>query len=237
MKSLLTLSSTYRKEEERNITQGKNVGTGVDFDAIYEVGEILGKGTTSIVRAVRRKDTGTIFACKYIDKYSVTAPRERLKDEIRVLTSARHPNLVSLHAVFETDRDLRLIVDCMQAINEKRGCQRNLRYPSCRLFLCVFSSASMYPSFRQVVCLSLSLSLSFFQGFQSSDQVHELTWYHRYSMYRKQLLSQEQVPYGILQLHRGRTGHLPQHEWTFQKHQEALLVSDPWLVLPFYLCC
>lgn len=111
MKSLLTLSSTYRKEEEKNITRGKNVRSGDEFDTIYEVGEVLGKGTTAIVRAVRRRDNGAIFACKYIDKYSVTAQRERLKEEIRVLTSARHPNLVSLHAVFETDTDLRLIVD------------------------------------------------------------------------------------------------------------------------------
>lgn len=106
----LTLSSHYEPEHQQfRVLSESQVGSGQDFDAIFETGEIIGKGQSSVVRVVRRRDTGHMFACKFVDKYSVST--QRMVEEIRVLMSIRHPNVVSLYGVFETERELRLIVD------------------------------------------------------------------------------------------------------------------------------
>lgn len=107
----LTLSSHFegRDQYARVLTEGQ-VGNRQDFDALFEIGDIVGRGQTSIVRVVRRRDTGQIYACKFIDKYAAIGA-QKIRDEIKVLMTIRHPNIVSLHAVFETERDMRLIVD------------------------------------------------------------------------------------------------------------------------------
>jgi serine/threonine protein kinase len=107
----LTLSSHFEQREQgRLLTEGQ-VGNRADFEAIFEFGDVVGKGQSSIVRVVRRRDTGEIFACKIIDKFAAISSTQRVRDEIKVLMNVRHPNIVSLYAVFETERDLRLIVD------------------------------------------------------------------------------------------------------------------------------
>jgi len=107
----LTLSSHFEGSEPfvRVLTEGQ-VGTRADFEALFEVGDIVGRGQSSVVRVVRRRDNGQIFACKFIDKFAAIGA-QKIRDEIKVLMSIRHPNIVSLHGVFETERDLRLIVD------------------------------------------------------------------------------------------------------------------------------
>ena len=109
----LSLSSHYSREEEagRRVIEQANVGTLADFDATFEVGDVIGRGASSVVRVVRRRDTGALFACKFVDKYAIAQQKDRLQAEIKVLMKVRHENIVSLHALYETDRDLRLIVD------------------------------------------------------------------------------------------------------------------------------
>ena len=106
----LTLSSHYEGLATGRVLTEGYVGNQADFDAMLEVGNIVGKGQSSVVRVVRRRDNGQIFACKFIDKFAGIAT-QRMRDEIRALMSVRHPHIVSLHGVFETERDLRLIVD------------------------------------------------------------------------------------------------------------------------------
>ena len=106
----LTLSSHYEAQPIRVLMEGY-VGNQAQFDALFELGNIIGRGQSSVVKLVRRRDNHQqIYACKIIDKFAGIAT-QRLRDEIKVLMTVRHPNIVSLHAVFETDRELRLIVD------------------------------------------------------------------------------------------------------------------------------
>ena len=57
----LQLSTHYG--DARVITEGQ-VGNKADFEAAFEVGDVVGRGRFSTVRAVRRRDTGEMFACK-----------------------------------------------------------------------------------------------------------------------------------------------------------------------------
>ena len=77
----------------------------------YTVGGIIGRGGFSIVRAAKDKRTGKDMAVKIIPKVQHAGkPKElrRLRDEIRVLASLRHPNIMPLLEVYETVRPLPL---------------------------------------------------------------------------------------------------------------------------------
>lgn len=108
--NLLTLSSLY--ESPALWISGATGATERDFDLKYELLETIGRGQTSEVKVVRNRATGELFACKLMDKRNISAPR--LRQEVRVLLAVRHPNIVSLHEVFETDSDLRLVVELVE---------------------------------------------------------------------------------------------------------------------------
>lgn len=57
-----------------------------DVKAFYEFGTILGRGSTSIVRKVKHKETEVEYACKSISKGKLTRPQdiEDMKKEIEV---------------------------------------------------------------------------------------------------------------------------------------------------------
>jgi len=98
-------------------TRGR-VGAKLRVDAIvsdsYEVGQQIGKGAFSTVHLVTKKDTGEKFAMKVINKEKLgieAKSEERLKREVEILKSVRHPNIIPLHELFETDNRLYLIME------------------------------------------------------------------------------------------------------------------------------
>jgi len=64
----------------------------------YTVGETLGEGAFGIVYACRRRTTGEEVAVKMVDK--VETPVASIKEEVDMLASLDHPNIVKLHQVF-----------------------------------------------------------------------------------------------------------------------------------------
>jgi len=60
----LHLSTHYSTDAPQRVVTEGPVGNKAEFDAAFEVGEVVGRGRFSIVRAVRRRDTGQMFACK-----------------------------------------------------------------------------------------------------------------------------------------------------------------------------
>uniref|UniRef100_A0AAQ6IIG7 non-specific serine/threonine protein kinase n=1 Tax=Anabas testudineus TaxID=64144 RepID=A0AAQ6IIG7_ANATE len=88
----------------------QNVG---DF---YEVGETLGSGQFAIVKRCTEKSTGTEYASKFIKKRLSHASRrgvsrEEIVREVSILQELQHPNIVSLHDVYENRTDMVLILE------------------------------------------------------------------------------------------------------------------------------
>ena len=80
----------------------------------YAVGPIIGRGGFSVVRAAKCKRTGRDMAVKIIPKAQHAGkPRalRRLRDELRVLSSLRHPNIMPMLEVYETPSDLLLVME------------------------------------------------------------------------------------------------------------------------------
>ena len=63
-----------------------------------------------MVRAGRHRARQQDFAVKIIDKF-VIRRKDRLRDELRILTKARHPNIIQLYEIYETDRELLLVME------------------------------------------------------------------------------------------------------------------------------
>ncbi|KAK2842298.1 hypothetical protein Q5P01_012498 [Channa striata] len=88
----------------------QNVG---DF---YELGETLGSGQFAIVKRCVEKSTSTEFAAKFIKKSLIPSSkrgvsREEIVREVSILQELQHPNIISLHDVYETRTDVVLILE------------------------------------------------------------------------------------------------------------------------------
>ncbi|KAM3625130.1 uncharacterized protein V6R79_007229 [Siganus canaliculatus] len=82
----------------------------------YQIGEELGSGQFAIVKQCREKSTGLEFAAKFIKKRQSMASsrgvrREEIEREVDILQQIQHPNIVTLHEVYENRTDVVLILE------------------------------------------------------------------------------------------------------------------------------
>jgi serine/threonine protein kinase len=93
-----------------------------DFECLqaYDIREILGKGAFAVVRKCVHKETGVSYALKIIDKgKSTPAPRHRhsraksVMDEVEIMQSLDHPNIIRIHEVFNTTSKLFIIMELL----------------------------------------------------------------------------------------------------------------------------
>ncbi|XP_008835295.1 death-associated protein kinase 3 [Nannospalax galili] len=87
-----------------------------DVEEHYEMGEELGSGQFAIVRKCRQKTTGREYAAKFIKKRRLSSSRrgvsrEEIEREVSILREIRHPNIITLHDVFENKTDVVLILE------------------------------------------------------------------------------------------------------------------------------
>jgi hypothetical protein len=79
----------------------------------YELKEVIGVGSTATCHRVVHRLTGLPYACKVIDKRQVDMKFSGLLDqfhvEISVLKQLRHPNIVALEDVFETNERIYMV--------------------------------------------------------------------------------------------------------------------------------
>lgn len=69
----------------------------------FELQHIIGKGTFSRVRTVKRRATGTLYALKYVDKQRCLRKNMsgQIVQERALLERIRHPFIVNLHYAFQ----------------------------------------------------------------------------------------------------------------------------------------
>ncbi|XP_023414094.1 death-associated protein kinase 2 isoform X1 [Loxodonta africana] len=82
----------------------------------YDIGEELGSGQFAIVKKCREKSTGLEYAAKFIKKRQNQASRrgvqrEEIEREVNILRQVLHPNVITLHDVYENRTDVVLILE------------------------------------------------------------------------------------------------------------------------------
>ena len=72
----------------------------------------LGKGSFSVVKKVRRKADGQVYALKLIQFESLkTRAKENALNEIRILASVTHPNVIAYKEAFVDSRQLCIVME------------------------------------------------------------------------------------------------------------------------------
>nr|XP_055049059.1 death-associated protein kinase 2 isoform X2 [Misgurnus anguillicaudatus] len=82
----------------------------------YDIGEDLGSGQFAIVKRCKEKSTGVEYAAKFIKKRLNRVSRrgvrrEEIEREVDILQELQHPNIISLHDVYENRTDIVLILE------------------------------------------------------------------------------------------------------------------------------
>ncbi|XP_076119071.1 death-associated protein kinase 2 isoform X2 [Alosa pseudoharengus] len=82
----------------------------------YEIGEELGSGQFAIVKRCKEKSTGEEYAAKFIKKRQSRASRrgvrrEEIEREVTILQQIQHPNIITLHDIYENRTDVVLILE------------------------------------------------------------------------------------------------------------------------------
>lgn len=81
----------------------------------YDVKKELGSGAFATVKLVINKTTGQPYAMKVLDKKRVAmsshSKRDTMQSEIELLSQIDHPHIVLMEEVFETDKELYLILE------------------------------------------------------------------------------------------------------------------------------
>ncbi len=89
----------------------------------YDIIKTLGDGNFAVVKHARLKNTDLEFAIKIIDKSKMKGKENMIENEIYIMKSCNHPNIVKLHEEFETKDEVYLVTDLVKvnknAINEK----------------------------------------------------------------------------------------------------------------------
>lgn len=73
-------------------------------------------GQFAVVRKCREKNTGAQYAAKFIKKRRTKSSRrgvtrEDIEREVNILKEIQHPNVITLHDVYESKMDVILILE------------------------------------------------------------------------------------------------------------------------------
>eukprot|EP00966_Prymnesium_polylepis_P298081 6887687-Prymnesium_polylepis.1 len=89
-----------------------------DYEEICE----LGRGSFAVVRKVRHRSTGLLYAMKAMDKRRLLRGagrlqadlKEKVLSEARILKAMSHPGIIKFHEIFETDTELCLVMELVE---------------------------------------------------------------------------------------------------------------------------
>ncbi|KAG8595948.1 hypothetical protein GDO81_001679 [Engystomops pustulosus] len=87
-----------------------------NLEDYYDIGEELGSGQFAVVKKCQEKSTGVQYAAKFIKKRRTKSSRrgvtrEDIEREVSILKEIQHPNVITLHEVFENKADVILILE------------------------------------------------------------------------------------------------------------------------------
>lgn len=81
----------------------------------YRLGDILGRGGSSIVRQAFHKRTKVAYAVKILDKRTTSKEdMDAFRLETDILRSLDHPNIVKLFEIFETKKKLYVVMELLK---------------------------------------------------------------------------------------------------------------------------
>ena len=87
------------------------------FQEFYDLFEDLGSGQFALVKRCVEKSTQREFAAKFVIKRRPNSNsrkglfREKILQEIEILSELKHTNIIELHEVFETQQEIIIVLE------------------------------------------------------------------------------------------------------------------------------
>ncbi|XP_039382114.1 serine/threonine-protein kinase DCLK3 isoform X1 [Mauremys reevesii] len=100
-----------KPQEFESMRLRQNIRTRADVESYYEIGRTIGDGNFAIVKECRRCNTNQNYAMKIVDKSKLKGKEDMMENEILIIKSLSHPNIVSLIEVYETEAEIYLILE------------------------------------------------------------------------------------------------------------------------------
>ncbi|KAI8583754.1 hypothetical protein K450DRAFT_219851 [Umbelopsis ramanniana AG] len=106
MKKVLNL---FKKTHETN---DESPPYPADLERTYRISKrVLGVGSFAVVKECFHKQTGQPFALKIILKKAIAGKEHMLSSELDILKQVRHPNVVSMHGLYESKEAVYIVTD------------------------------------------------------------------------------------------------------------------------------
>jgi serine/threonine protein kinase len=84
----------------------------IELEASYKIFEVIGQGSFGVVTRVEHIQTRTIYASKAIKKRpGIKSMYEQIMREVDILKAVSHPGIISLHEVYESSKQIVLIME------------------------------------------------------------------------------------------------------------------------------
>lgn len=80
------------------------------FAGRYDVLDELGKGAYGVVRKVRERESGELYAAKFVG-CAVSKAKARAEQEIEIMNRLRHPKLLRLEAAFASPKEVIMVTE------------------------------------------------------------------------------------------------------------------------------
>lgn len=87
------------------------------LEAQYIKGNVIGEGRFAVVRAAMHRTSRKEYALKIINRAKVFGREDIVENELRIMRSVNHPNIIKLIEDFETNDEITLVMELLQVIN------------------------------------------------------------------------------------------------------------------------
>lgn len=105
---LTTLSDDEPASPDRRGVGAENADD--TFAGRYDVLDELGKGTYGVVRKVRERESGELYAAKFI-RCTLSKAKAKAEREIEIMSRLRHPKLLRLEAAFTSPKEVIMVTE------------------------------------------------------------------------------------------------------------------------------
>ncbi|MGH0119331.1 UNVERIFIED_CONTAM: hypothetical protein FKN15_002134, partial [Acipenser sinensis] len=110
------ISSMSQEENVKDSTnipavKTRHIKTGSDIESFYEIGRTIGDGNFAVVKECKLRNTDVLYAMKIIDKAKLKGKEHMIENEISIIKSLSHPNIVRLLEEYETKSEIYLIME------------------------------------------------------------------------------------------------------------------------------
>uniref|UniRef100_H3A4T6 non-specific serine/threonine protein kinase n=1 Tax=Latimeria chalumnae TaxID=7897 RepID=H3A4T6_LATCH len=101
----------HRREGPGQTVRPRRVQECHDLERYYKIGRTIGDGNFAIVKECRLLSTDCEYAMKIIDKSKLKGKEDMIENEISIIKSLSHPNIVSLIEEYESEKEIYLILE------------------------------------------------------------------------------------------------------------------------------